>query len=71
MKRNPRRIVCALCAAALAWCGWCALRGTWLRLSEASVPDEVAAWRAAARSIPPDAPVAVLARDAALDSVAR
>ena len=71
MRRNLRRIVCALGAAALAWCGWCALRGAWLRLSEAAVPDEVAAWRAAARSIPPDAPVAVLARDAALDSVAR
>ena len=68
---HARRILSGFLAAALAWCVWCALRGACARWTEVAVPEDVTGWRAAARSVPADAAVSVLAPDAALDSIAR
>ena len=68
---HARRILSGFLAAALAWCVWCALRGACARWTEVAVPEDVTGWRAAARSVPAASAVSVLARDAALDPVAR
>lgn len=66
-----RAVVCALLLLAFGWCVWCALGAAYHQASQITVVEDVAGWRAAARSIPDAGDVSLWGGCAGLDSVCR